>query len=207
MRITQTQKNRADHWLFGGNPNAIYAQEAEGQQELINSSQLPVKSNDRLEPNAKVAYKKMGILVHPFTDKIARIFKDQVNKLNNDPIFVSVILPPGWKISDTNHSMWNNLVDHRDRIRANIFYKAAFYDRSAHINFIRRYAYTQEFIERDDINDMRSRYVIKDNATGNQLFVTETRNTHDWESRKAECEGWLNEYFPKWQELTAYWDQ
>jgi len=50
-----------------------------------------------------------------------------------------VELPIGWKKRSTGHSMWNDLVDDKGRVRATFFYKAAFYDRDAFINFERRY--------------------------------------------------------------------
>lgn len=208
-KITQTQKNPQNHWLLGGNPDAIERQEANGQQELVNSSQLPAHSNDRHERDAKAAYKKMGIKVYPFTDKIARIFKAQVKKIDNDPLFVPVILPAGWKLQATTHSMWNDLVDDKGRVRAAIFYKAAFYDRSAHINFIRRYSCQSEFVT-DKIDDMRSQYTVKDNATGEQLFGTEiwtgTGGDPNYASKEATCKEWLNKNFPNHNDIGAYWD-
>ena len=35
--------------------------------------------------------------------------------------------------------MWSNLVDKQERVRATIFYKAAFYDRNAFLNVSQRY--------------------------------------------------------------------
>lgn len=122
-KVTNTAKKPRFEWLFGGNPNAIEAQEAQGQKELQNASQLPADPNDK-RIDIKEQYRHMGIKV--------------IEQSNDDSLFFDVTLPEGWKIEPTNHSMWSDLVDNKDRKRASIFYKAAFYDRSAHINFNRR---------------------------------------------------------------------
>jgi len=48
-----------------------------------------------------------------------------------DDLFTSVTLPEGWHKEATEHAMWSKLIDDQGRERASIFYKAAFYDRSA----------------------------------------------------------------------------
>lgn len=44
---------------------------------------------------------------------------------------LNVELPDGWKKVGTNHDMHSDLVDETGKVRASIFYKAAFYDRRA----------------------------------------------------------------------------
>jgi hypothetical protein len=51
--------------------------------------------------------------------------------LPDNSIFCNAELPKGWKKRATDHSMWSELVDDKGVVRAQIFYKAAFYDRSA----------------------------------------------------------------------------
>jgi hypothetical protein len=51
--------------------------------------------------------------------------------MKKDPIFCLAELPKGWKKRPTEHSMWSELVDENNVVKAEIFYKAAFYDRSA----------------------------------------------------------------------------
>jgi hypothetical protein len=107
-------------------PGGIEAQEAVGQKMLVVSDTLPTK----------------GLLF----DQIraggpANIYADFIQKLGFnigdavDELFTVVHLPPGWKKQPTEHSMWSDLLDERGRIRASIFYKAAFYDRRAHIHW------------------------------------------------------------------------
>jgi hypothetical protein len=59
--------------------------------------------------------------------------------VKGDPMFTYVELPAGWKKRSTGHAMWSDLVDDKGRKRASIFYKAAFYDRSAHGSALPRY--------------------------------------------------------------------
>jgi hypothetical protein len=99
--------------VFGCDPGTIERQEKEGQQQLINSSQLP----------------KRGI---------ENVCKEITIKgdSKDDPLFVDVKLPAEWKIIETDSSFWSKLIDEKGITKANIFYKATFYDRRAFIQFI-----------------------------------------------------------------------
>ena len=119
--ITNTLNAPKIEWLFGGNPNAIEDQEAKGQQELVMSSQLPVKVNSPRGVNAAEKYTELGIKV--------------IEQTNGDNLFLNVTLPDGWQIQPTGHSMWSKLIDANGKEIASIFCKAAFYDREAFINF------------------------------------------------------------------------
>jgi hypothetical protein len=101
------------HWTMGGHPSAIEAQEARGQQELVNNTQLPVKCSPVLK--AKLQY--AGVVFG--------------NETPDDKLFCYATLPTGWKKQATGHSMWSELVDDQGVKQAMIFYKAAFYDRDA----------------------------------------------------------------------------
>lgn len=126
-RIKNTSKNPTPEWLMGGNPNAILSQERQGQTEVVKSCQLPLKRrvSDK-EYSAITEYAKMGIIVTGW-GKV-------------DELFGTFILPQGWKKVATDHSMYTHLLDEKGRIRASIFYKAAFYDRKADISFERRFS-------------------------------------------------------------------
>ena len=108
--------------------DVIEYQEKLGQQNLCNSCELPIKCNDY------GYFKKlhdMGItILHT---------EEEINNLSKGELFIKVELPEGWSIKPTDHSMWSNLVDDKGRERASIFYKAAFYDRDAHLSFNRRF--------------------------------------------------------------------
>jgi hypothetical protein len=101
--------------LGGGNASdAILAQESRGQQQILTSAVLPTDMGDRAE------YEALG-----FT------FGDPVP---GDPMFTNATLPRGWSREGSDHAMWSYLVDADGNRRASIFYKAAFYDRSAHMS-------------------------------------------------------------------------
>ena len=99
--------------MSDGTPEKILEAEAAGQAELVErSNRLPRESN----------------LSRDYMKSLGIAFGDDV-----DELFVHVVLPEGWKIEPTGHSMWSNLMDADGEIRAEIFYKAAFYDRRAEI--------------------------------------------------------------------------
>lgn len=100
-------------------PGGIEAQEAAGQRSLVANENLP---------------KEMLGCNREMLEKIGIKFGADI-----DDLFVKVQLPNGWKKQATDHSMWSDLIDEQGRKRASIFYKAAFYDRSAHISLYCRY--------------------------------------------------------------------
>lgn len=109
-KVVNTQRDEAT--IIDAFPGAIEAQEARGQRQLVESSVLPMDGDwDILE--------MMGV--------------KRLGPVSDDPLFVHVELPEGWRIRPTEHSMNSYLVDAEGQDRAHIFYKAAFYDRKAHI--------------------------------------------------------------------------
>ncbi len=115
-KITNTADNEQHpEWLMGGNPDAIESQEARGQEELVNADVLPTSIASYAEP--RKVLEDAGV-----------VFGEEVK---NDALFTNVGLPHGWKKHATDHSMHSELIDELGRVRAYIFYKAAFYDRRA----------------------------------------------------------------------------
>lgn len=100
----------APNFFAAALPGGIEAQEAAGQRDLCASSRLP---KDAPWPELEA----LGI----------------VRGEDVDNLFVNATLPAGWSIKPTDHSMWSKLLDETGAERASIFYKAAFYDRSAHL--------------------------------------------------------------------------
>ncbi len=103
-----------DNFMVATVPGGIEAQEAQGQRDFVASATLPI---EMLHGCTRRKLEEMGIK-----------FGDHV-----DALFVNVTLPNGWEVRPTDHSMWSELFDADGSVRARIFYKAAFYDRSAHI--------------------------------------------------------------------------
>jgi len=89
----------------------IEAQEKAGQRQLVNSDRLPVRGSDDPE-----------FLTLGFT------FGEPDP---HDELFRPATLPAGWNRQGSDHAMWSHIVDQLGRKRVAIFYKAAFYDRSA----------------------------------------------------------------------------
>lgn len=110
---TTTETGVHPEWVMGGNPRAIEAQEAQGQRDLVANTQLPMDC----PPDLKAELERAGVIFGAQTP--------------GDRLFCSVTLPKGWKKKATEHSMWSDLLDDKDVKVAAIFYKAAFYDRSA----------------------------------------------------------------------------
>lgn len=110
--ISNTTNNEPFVNLMTTLPGGIEAQEAQGQRELVASSQLPA------DGIAAVAA-ALGIQV--------------IGPSARDSLFVDAKLPEGWKVQPSGHSMWSHVVDANGIQRASIFYKAAFYDRRAFI--------------------------------------------------------------------------
>lgn len=195
-KTTNTEKEPKTEWLFGGNPHAIEEQESQGQQELVASQQLPRVCNSPRGINAAEQYHKMGIKV--FTSS------------KGDDLFMGVKLPDGWKKEATDHSMWNNLVDDKGRIRATFFYKAAFYDRDAFVNFETRYGTKTDFSD-----PLTYSHQVIDKATSEILFHSGTyprdsMGKPDYfkqqEKFQKQCNDFLNHKFSDWQNINAYWD-
>lgn len=97
-------------------PGGIEAQEARGQAELVNSEVLPTEILHCTQADLEALGFVFGELVE------------------GDPIFRHATLPAGWSRAATGHSMWSDINDERGIARVKVFYKAAFYDRSAHMS-------------------------------------------------------------------------
>jgi len=134
---TRRMQDPADKLLFlaesmgpGGSGAAIERQERDGQRQLVNSDRLPSDiQGDRAE---------WEVLGFTFGDPDPA-----------DPLFMPATLPEGWKRQATDHSMGSVIVDTLGCERVSIFYKAAFYDRKAHMHLIGVTWYVTKHVEYD----------------------------------------------------------
>lgn len=193
--------------ITGDASAAIENQEVWGQQLLVADETLPRKYgfNTTLEQ-----LESMGI-----------VFGE-----NADDLFVRVRLPEGWSKQPTSHSMWSNLIDDQGRTRAMIFYKAAFYDRDAHIDIVRRFSYqVQPVCGYSDPDYRQSEWHVVVTDCDEVVWQSDERvepepgfprgdkkNRQawlDWGNRKDALGGiakaWLNEHWPEWENPLAYW--
>lgn len=168
----------------------IEEMEKQGQEQLVAGSQLPATIWPPEGELGKKALVAAGV-------KFLQLSK-------GDPLFFDVELPKGWQLSETEHPMWSNLHDEKGRLRAKIFYKAAFYDRNARIDVLSRYNYRHECQVLHDYTGP-ARYVVKDGDK--VLFEGEWCNPSDTGRSRKQASDWLDTNKPGWNDPAAYWDQ
>ena len=177
--------------ITGDTGKAIRGQEKRGQDDLIHTDVLPGQMGHAA--NSRKQFEDMGI-----------VFGENV-----DDLFVQVTLPEGWKKEPTDHNMWSKLLDDRGRERAAIFYKAAFYDRSAHMTITRRFSYGYQPVGGWDqaIDDPREGVVTD---CGEVIWRTDPILLSGVDSSmsllESEAKKWLEEHYPDWEDPLAYWD-
>lgn len=169
--------------LIASTPGGIERQEAEGQRTLVESNMLPKEIIGATREQLTAIGFKFGADV--------------------DELFVTCELPPGWKKRSTEHSMHSDLLDERGRRRANIFYKASFHDRRAHMKMQRRYGFE---CWRDGSSEQMRCASVTD--CGNILKEFGEVDRYDWDGVSAleqAAKKWLTEQYPEWQNPMAYW--
>lgn len=177
-----------------GASGMIESQEAAGQSGFVNSTTLPTKI---MTENGKEILEKFGI-----------IFGEVVE---DDPMFQHVELPEGWTREGTGHNMHSNVLDERGRKRIGVFYKAAFYDRSAHLWVNGRYSSTYDY-ERSEKDKVYVGIVTDCDNTiweADPMPGIKEDGEENWDAYR-ECQvvakAWLNEHYPDWNDPAAYWE-
>lgn len=175
--------------MFRGSSSAIDHMEAEGTMQLVESSVLPTQ----------------GLHVTDWAEKVGiKILKP----VADDPVFTHVELPKGWRQETTDHNMWNKLVDDQGRERASIFYKAAFYDRSAYISPVCRYRRENKYF--DESGPREGIQIVVTDGGKAVLFESLIVNRGDYVAQdklNANAVKWLKDQFPKHEDPAAYWDE
>lgn len=173
----------------------VQHQEARGQAELCQvtdrRAQLPAK----------------GMV--DFPKEWAALGVEIVAPSQGDPLFVDVVLPEGWAIvASAEHSMWSDLLDERGRKRAEIFYKAAFYDRKAHVRICPRF---HVGTRREDGECVA--FTVEDHSEApprvvHEVAVPDVPGTkyHRMDLADTACQDALGKAYPFWRDPTAYWD-
>ena len=117
--ITDTaQLSSTEKLAVAALPGGVIAQEARGQRQLVESTQLPTEG---LLGRDRPRWEALGVKILDKEEELA------------DPLFCRVEMPAGWRKVPTDHPLWTDLVDEGGQVIASICYKAAFYDRHAHI--------------------------------------------------------------------------
>jgi hypothetical protein len=204
--------------LLGSADGAIERQEARGQEKLCNAA------ISLLSTNVRCGHKG------PNVDNPKKVLESWGIKVgepkSGDEIFTECELPEGWKLKPSDHSMWNYLFDEHGRKRASMFYKAACYDRSTHIDLNSRFTIHRYYGEDDENFSMcqvfdndkvvyeSGRYAypstydnredlnkLDDSARRRIILHHEETQKQAWE----ECENWLEENWPLWRDEKEYW--
>ena len=131
----------ADALIFGAS-ESILRQESQGQQELVQSTVLPKECRNW------ATLERWGV----------------VRGKDVDDLFCECVLPEGWSKKATEHSMWSYLLDERGLNRADIFYKAAFYDRDASIGVHNRFRLQPDYDARRSDPSMAEIFYILDSG-------------------------------------------
>lgn len=184
-----------ENLITAATPGGIEAQEAEGQRSFVANTNLPKKM---LHGCTKEKLESMGI---KFGEEI-------------DDIFIEATLPDGWQKQSTDHSMWSYLLDNQSRKRATIFYKAAFYDRRAHIHLESRFNATHILVD-----DFKSDLSCEERQKGDWhgvvtdcgeiIFKTESIKNPSYDQKNEltdQAKSWLESKYPDYKNELAYWD-
>ena len=172
----------------GSSSIAILGQEADGQKSFVGRDVLPTDMRE----NAETVLKLAGV--------------EFLGVVEDDPLFQYVKLPKGWRKTGTGHSMWSDLLDAKGRKRASIFYKAAFYDRSAFIGVNLRYGIRIDYdrLEKEKV----AVAMVTDGDT--PIHTTEPiegeDSYHTQDEARMQAKVWLDVNYPDWQNPSAYWD-
>lgn len=139
-----------------------------------------------------------------------------------DPMFTQAILPEGWKVTYSDHSMYKHIVDTKGRMRTRYFYKQAFYDRSASMWGPERRYTTQ--IGNHPSDSTYYEYLVIDRTKAKWgrdgkvcseaiLYSSKVDYVGDdvnrfkaAEEAEQNANNWLAENYPDAKNFMAYWD-
>ena len=99
--------------LTEGLDGYIGGMEKAGQAQFVGSDLIPT-DRDAITDDDLV---QLGFVLGPTVE--------------GDPLFQTCSLPDGWTKRAADHDMWSHILDNEERVRFQVFYKAAFYDRRA----------------------------------------------------------------------------
>lgn len=159
----------------------ITGMEAAGQRQLVASTSFPTAA-----PIADL--EALGFTFGPVDEA--------------DPLFRPATLPQGWSREGSDHAMWSYILDGQGRRRVAIFYKAAFYDRSASASIVHPAAPLTGMIYGDvepttiELDDLLTEQIARDYLDRQLADVREALGSYmagdaRYESRAARIERML----------------
>jgi hypothetical protein len=182
-----------ENFIAASTAGGIEAQEKRGQMEQAQKQTLP------LDLRGREHFEALGFV---FGSPVEEIFQETT-------------FPEGWKKVPTDHSMWSDLVDDKGRKRGGIFYKAAFYDRSAHASLSPRFHVSKDYESKEPtdtvmvvdacgIVDRKIEGLPKPDWSGDREKAREASGKS--EAASDELTAWLDAEYPEWRSPVAYWD-
>ena len=130
----------------------------------------------------------------------------------SDELFMRVQLAPGWTLKTTEHRLYTDLFDDKGRRRAQIFYKAAPYDRRADLMPCTRYEVRCNY-QSDPERRSRNEAIDHDGnvilEVGQWFSTASPRAAEDYIAQNTEADAMnaaLTERFPDRKNPLAYWD-
>ncbi|WP_291567072.1 MULTISPECIES: hypothetical protein [unclassified Clostridium] len=213
-----------DVLLTGDASGAIERSEKREQQIIVENQRLPIKSNDHSVP---CEIRRVGVNNSMEWEEQFKIEEDNNKKWTKeryekmgikiideyDDLFFNVILPNGWEVKPTGHSMWNDVFDNKKRKRISFFYKGAFYDRDAFSNFEKRYSYRimpfDDYITNASYEERmaKEQYGVVYDCEKEIYRTTGIVSKDYWDKRlETQSEDYLNLNYPNWKDINAYWN-
>lgn len=182
-----TKRDSLEHLRSGvvmGGSNYIEDMEKRGQEQLVKSQQIPTKLSGCTEAQLTDLGFELGEVCAA------------------DPMFRMAKLPKGWKRKGGDHAMWSYLIDENGLERASIFYKAAFYDRSAHLVLSTRIRCERDY-KALDAHGMLRTHITATMPSGQEPKILHTiTDDVKWKSQKEQSELRVNgkdqEYFNRY---------
>jgi hypothetical protein len=179
-----------ENFMAAAVPGGIEAQEAQGQKDFVASETLPTEC-----PREKL-------------ESLGFVFGEAA-----DDIFTYVQFPEGWSKVPTDHSMWSDLVDDQGRKRGGIFYKAAFYDRNAHMSLDRKITISPTYEHHNGYVENGIQWFVTDGENilyEAELVMVKKKYEGDYwdldDASEKEVRAWVEENYPNYNDPMAYWD-
>ena len=199
---------RADRGEKNAVSTMILNQEATGAQEFQRSEVLP---RDGTTGKDEANWKALGFILG--------------DNVPDDDLFRYAKMPPGWekKVADPSDPRHMALFDEKGRRRAFIFYKAAFYDRSANVYLTRRFRTGYESTVKDRRDYDAPVHAVVEDADGTVLWKsTEVFTKEMAKQARAENPDWMGSShgdlareaarvwlcangYPDYESVLAYW--
>lgn len=231
MDIERVMIDATLYAMEGKDPSiAIENEEKRQQQKIIDYKLLPIKTNFHGVPDDcrfkgvtdDMGYNEREKIVD---QNIRQYTKQQYERMGikiigineYDDMLYNVELPEGWKIEATGH-YWSSVTDDKGRERISFFYKGGLYDRDAFCDFKHRYSFSISPFDdyKSDVGYEGRKFMpwklfITD--SGQKIIElkelvpkTDVEYFEKDEVLRAFGIQYLNENYPDWENINAYWD-